>query len=1079
MLGPLEREVVVHVLGCIYSRGVAEQGGPDNRNPFERWDPRFSQDPRVLGSALLRRFWISGSEGLGPLTETLNQAEVEELMSSILRAALSPSSILRDTGAWLLVMLAKEEYHLTGGIRQMERAWMDRMDRLIIGRSFIEEGGEEEGTRKKKGEELEGEEEERDGGVKGMKEEVWADQGARSRLIQSLERQICYACSDSPEGEERKEEGSILPSSSTSSGSYISTSYPSPSTATTLTPVISTSDSISTFSPPAEETKGTPILLVSAPPSPISGPTPSTPVTRRTTFYSQCKRLLDASDTFLNLLLHVRSLPESGDEFEEERILATLRLLSFVRDIDVEPLYLRYVHSLVQVQLRARNYTEAALSLIRLYADRLPWRVDGPKLPAAPGLGFPYAQSSFERRETLLLRALALATEGQAWELGMSIAKELAHQYAHTVYDYGRLAGMLRTEATLAERIVTQDRFPCVYFRVAYWGTGFPQGLRGRQYICRGRPWEQLGAFCERLQRRHPAARLLRSSGAPSEHVRQGGGGAQYVQVTVVTPEPDKPEALNILSKGDFVPPAIAAYWERNEVRKFSYSRPFRRLESSSAGDGGGGGGSGGGIGLGNGHDRGSSRMSVSPAYVAAAASGGLEGLIPTESEQYLGTGGPGQVSGARELLDVWTERTTLHTEDTFPSVLRRAEVVRVEVRELSPLENAVEAVQERNRELRSMERKYGAHLVLGPDATEDDLGRVQGAVNCQPLTMTLNAAVNPAPHAGGAMMYREAFLSRRYVLANLAQGGDVRELRGCIDEQVEIISRCLGVHERLITPDLTDLHENLVHYFHLHFGEEIRRISNRLGRSLRYTPPTMMMGVFDGRGLGEEGTGDLGGREASSSSLGGGGGGNGGGGRASFSSARSVFNIFSGLGTSSSSSSSAISPSHPESSTSGHLLPALQEEVGVPSHPGRNSLHETESVISAPELRASPSTHSPRNSGGLGPRPSVSGAGGGSGGLIGNAWKRLSMGRSTRSTEDVPSTARPYPVRGGTYSTTGSVTGSMTGSMTSSIEEGSYSSATLSDDGREKRGGGERRVSRRWTLRWKSSSHSGSSVDE
>ncbi|KAI9228415.1 MAG: dedicator of cytokinesis-domain-containing protein, partial [Piptocephalis tieghemiana] len=374
--------------------------------------------------------------------------------------------------------------------------------------------------------------------------------------------------------------------------------------------------------------------------------------------------------------------------------------LSFVRDIDVEPLYLRYVHSLVQVQLRARNYTEAALSLIRLYADRLPWRVDGPKLPAAPGLGFPYAQSSFERRETLLLRALALATEGQAWELGMSIAKELAHQYAHTVYDYGRLAGMLRTEATLAERIVTQDRFPCVYFRVAYWGTGFPQGLRGRQYICRGRPWEQLGAFCERLQRRHPAARLLRSSGAPSEHVRQGGGGAQYVQVTVVTPEPDKPEALNILSKGDFVPPAIAAYWERNEVRKFSYSRPFRRLESS-------------------------------------------------------------------KLLDVWTERTTLHTEDTFPSVLRRAEVVRVEVRELSPLENAVEAVQERNRELRSMERKYGAHLVLGPDATEDDLGRVQGAVNCQPLTMTLNAAVNPAPHAGGAMMYREAFLSRRYVLAN------------------------------------------------------------------------------------------------------------------------------------------------------------------------------------------------------------------------------------------------------------------------------------------------------------------------
>lgn len=57
---------------------------------------------------------------------------------------------------------------------------------------------------------------------------------------------------------------------------------------------------------------------------------------------------LDSVDLFLELLLSVRELPE-GEEYQDDRVIATLRLMNFIRRIGRDEMYIKYVHQLVNV----------------------------------------------------------------------------------------------------------------------------------------------------------------------------------------------------------------------------------------------------------------------------------------------------------------------------------------------------------------------------------------------------------------------------------------------------------------------------------------------------------------------------------------------------------------------------------------------------------------------------------------------------------------------------------------------------------------------------------------------------------
>ena len=104
-------------------------------------------------------------------------------------------------------------------------------------------------------------------------------------------------------------------------------------------------------------------------------------------------------------------------------------------------------------------------------------------------------------------------------------------------------------------------------------------------------------SFCERMQNKHPNAHLWRSSAIPPLEIQTSED--RYLLITSVLPEPDR--SLPIFTNPDvpgresivdekvafsefaeatgMLDPAIRTYYENNETRTFSYTRPLEKTE--------------------------------------------------------------------------------------------------------------------------------------------------------------------------------------------------------------------------------------------------------------------------------------------------------------------------------------------------------------------------------------------------------------------------------------------------------------------------------------------------------------------
>ncbi|KAH9176763.1 C2 domain in Dock180 and Zizimin proteins-domain-containing protein [Lactarius sanguifluus] len=407
---------------------------------------------------------------------------------------------------------------------------------------------------------------------------------------------------------------------------------------------------------------------------------------------------LDSVDLFLEMLLSVRALPE-GEEFSDDRVIATLRLMNFIRRIGRNEIYIKYVHQLVDMHLQSQNYVEAALTL-KLHADLHEWDLNSFVEPMED-LGLPQ-QSQFHRKETLHLLILDYLGKGKAWESAIEICKELAYQHSEVTFNYGRLAEIMRHQAALLEHIITNQRYYPDYFRVAFYGN-FPVAIRNKQFIYRGFEWEKFGAFCERMLAKHSGAQLLRTLGDPPVDIRFGND--QYIQCSTVVPEPNRD--LPIFNNPD-VPVAVRTFYERCAINYFSSSRTVPKLDRE-----------------------------------------GNE--------------------------EAWVEKTYLTTEESFPAVLRRSEVVSVGIK---------------NKELSALNMKYS------------NFAKTAQAVSTNPLSMALNGVVD-APVGGGITSYRTPFMMPGYVSRYPERGESVEKLRAAVDEQVRIIDSCLRLHGQLCPPEI------------------------------------------------------------------------------------------------------------------------------------------------------------------------------------------------------------------------------------------------------------------------------------
>ncbi|KAI8452969.1 hypothetical protein BY996DRAFT_6415054 [Phakopsora pachyrhizi] len=283
----------------------------------------------------------------------------------------------------------------------------------------------------------------------------------------------------------------------------------------------------------------------------------------------QVDGFLNSLAQFLNLLLSIRNLPP-GDEFIDDRVIGTLKLMSFIRNIGRSGIYVHYVHKLVNFHEACGNFVEAGLAL-RLHADLHQWDLNA-VVEAIPELSLP-KQTSFYRKEAKYL------AKGKAWESGIQICKELQEQYEHVSFDYERLSEVLAHQSSLYQNIVKKDRFFSEYFRVAFYGQGFPPSVQNRQFVYKGYEWEKYSAFCDRMHNKHPNAQILRLNVVAAEELQLLDG--QFLHITKVIAEPDR---TSIVFTNQEVPTSVVSYYEHNATNTFSYSRPFNK-DGSDQGD--------------------------------------------------------------------------------------------------------------------------------------------------------------------------------------------------------------------------------------------------------------------------------------------------------------------------------------------------------------------------------------------------------------------------------------------------------------------------------------------------------------
>eukprot|EP01114_Cavostelium_apophysatum_P020900 TRINITY_DN713_c0_g1_i1.p1 TRINITY_DN713_c0_g1~~TRINITY_DN713_c0_g1_i1.p1 ORF type:complete len:1705 (+),score=520.73 TRINITY_DN713_c0_g1_i1:76-5190(+) len=424
---------------------------------------------------------------------------------------------------------------------------------------------------------------------------------------------------------------------------------------------------------------------------------------------------------FLGLLTALRTLPK-GPEYEDDRAVANLKLMEYLKETNRKDAYVRYIHKLVQQHEQSNNYTEAGEALL-LHARLYKWSDD--KLGEISG-EFP-AQTQHERKEKLYRRAIEMFDKGKLWERACALIKELRHELQFVTYEYEKLGELLEFQSSLLRKILTEPRFFAEYFRVAFYGKGFDKNISGKTFIYRGLELERRDDFIERMKYLFPNAEVLMISDDPPAEIINGTG--QYLQIASVKPatKSDIEGKPNNLSAA--MPPDLQKYYLANDVNAFLFTKPFRKSNTKDKDN---------------------------------------------------------------EFKDLWVLNRFYITEDTFPTILRRSQIVNQINVEVSPLENAYKAMKEKNIELQGLLIKHDEEKNPHPPAVQEFTMVIKGVTD---------ALVN-----GGPDKYKEAFFNAEFLAENPTKKALVSALKEELLRQIFILEQALDLHKKRIGDQMADL---------------------------------------------------------------------------------------------------------------------------------------------------------------------------------------------------------------------------------------------------------------------------------
>ena len=345
---------------------------------------------------------------------------------------------------------------------------------------------------------------------------------------------------------------------------------------------------------------------------------------------------VETTSELIRLLLDYRFYRTDS---KDNQMSCLVNLLYFYQDNHRDDLYAKYLRELADLHQKCQNFTEAGFSLLR-YAEGLEWS----HKPLINSWGEKYqdCQSEQELKEKLYKEIIDLFDKGKMWEKALEICEELSSQYKNELFDYGKLSEIHMQMGTFYNKIMTTNearRMP-EYFRVVFVGKGFPPFLQNKTHIFRGKGCDKLDEFTAKILEMFPNAEKMKTLDPPTQEEREGL--EKKIQICKVDPVMDEEKAI-WKGKSQVLAPQILNYYEKNNVKRFSYDKPVQR----------------------------------------------------------------GPKKSDNEHKNLWIKRTIWETRDTFPTILECLPVMNEQCVELSPIEVATNTMTKSNAYLQKIIQGY------------------------------------------------------------------------------------------------------------------------------------------------------------------------------------------------------------------------------------------------------------------------------------------------------------------------------------------------------------------------------------
>ncbi|XP_046384580.1 dedicator of cytokinesis protein 2-like isoform X2 [Ischnura elegans] len=258
-----------------------------------------------------------------------------------------------------------------------------------------------------------------------------------------------------------------------------------------------------------------------------------------------------------NLLECRRSMKEGCGE---NVMICLYQLMVLYGRKKYQKLYVQYLGKLCEWHLKLSNYAEAALTLSQ-HAQLLDWSCDA--VPNALRCSrHPSAETCFQLKEILYYDILNYLDSGRMWLCAVNFCQDLIEVYEKRVYNYSKLADILRKKSNFYEKIRTETLPEIEYFYVSFSGSEFLSFYRNKTFVFRGNYFEDYRRFCLRIKNQFPEAVVIKGQqGEECSHQS-----SQYIEIIKMYPTFDENEQV-LHAQG----PTLY-HLQEHKVQKFRFS---------------------------------------------------------------------------------------------------------------------------------------------------------------------------------------------------------------------------------------------------------------------------------------------------------------------------------------------------------------------------------------------------------------------------------------------------------------------------------------------------------------------------